>query len=377
MFAARGEARGPFGSRVPRATLTLLFSSLILFGITAGSASASSISAKRAEARAVEAQISSAQVQLEKQIERYDYVHSRLVKSQHQLAESKIVLANAKDNLRASQIALAQSLTSSYKKGGQNVVEYLLAARSINDLVTQMQVLQRSNESDTQLIKTISVAKKTISKQEHALSVETANLSKEQAAQKHEEGRIRAGIASLQSREAGISADIKHLIAQQQAAANAAAARQAAAAATAAGGGGGGGSAGSGADTSLGNIPAPPSSTLGGQAVAIAEQYLGVPYVWGGASPAGFDCSGLVMYVYGQLGVSLPHFAAGQYSAGPHVPESDLQPGDLVFFYGLGHVGIYVGGGMFIHAPHTGTVVSFASLASYQSVYVGATRILG
>src|SRR5207249_8329408 len=87
-----------------------------------------------------------------------------------------------------------------------------------------------------------------------------------------------------------------------------------------------------------GNIPAPPSSTIGGQAVAIAEQYLGVPYVWGGASPSGFDCSGLTMYVYAQLGVSLPHNAAAQYSVLPHVSESDLEPGDLVFFYGLNHV---------------------------------------
>ena len=64
-----------------------------------------------------------------------------------------------------------------------------------------------------------------------------------------------------------------------------------------------------------------------------------MPYVWGGASPDGFDCSGLVMYVYAQLGVSLPHNAAAQYEALPHVPTSDLEPGDLVFFYGFGHVG--------------------------------------
>jgi len=118
----------------------------------------------------------------------------------------------------------------------------------------------------------------------------------------------------------------------------------------------------------------PPSSTLGGQAVAIAMQYLGTPYVWGGASPSGFDCSGLTMYVYAQLGVSLPHNAAAQYGMGTPVPESSLEPGDLVFFYGLGHVGMYVGGGSFIHAPHTGDVVKISSMADYQSAYVGARR---
>jgi len=106
-------------------------------------------------------------------------------------------------------------------------------------------------------------------------------------------------------------------------------------------------------------------------------RYLGVPYVWGGASPSGFDCSGLVMYVYAQVGVSLPHSSYAQYGMGVPVSMSDLQPGDLVFFYGLGHVGIYVGGGNFIHAPHTGDVVKISSLSgSYASAFVGARRIL-
>jgi len=110
-------------------------------------------------------------------------------------------------------------------------------------------------------------------------------------------------------------------------------------------------------------------------------QYLGVPYVWGGASPSGFDCSGLVMYVYAQVGISLPHNTVAQWSypRAVSVPRSELQPGDLVFFAGLGHVGIYVGNGQFIHAPHTGDVVRIDSLGGswYASEYVGAKRILG
>jgi cell wall-associated NlpC family hydrolase len=112
--------------------------------------------------------------------------------------------------------------------------------------------------------------------------------------------------------------------------------------------------------------------------VAIATRYLGVPYVWGGASPqSGFDCSGLVMYVYAQLGVSLPHFAASQYNYGIPVPRDRLEPGDLVFFHALGHVGIYVGNDEFIHAPHTGDVVKISTLNefSYASTYVGARRL--
>jgi cell wall-associated NlpC family hydrolase len=120
---------------------------------------------------------------------------------------------------------------------------------------------------------------------------------------------------------------------------------------------------------------AAPPSRYGG-VVGIAMQYLGTPYVWGGASPGGFDCSGFAMYVYAQVGVSLPHNAAMQYGMGTPVARSQLAPGDLVFFNGLSHVGMYIGGGRFVHAPHTGDVVKISSLSEYwyAATYVGARR---
>ena len=117
-------------------------------------------------------------------------------------------------------------------------------------------------------------------------------------------------------------------------------------------------------------------------AVGLALQYLGVPYKWAGASPAtGFDCSGLVQYVYAQLGIALPHNTVAQWNSpnAVSVPRNQLQPGDLVFFNGLDHVGIYVGDGNFIDAPHTGAFVRIDSLggAWERSHYDGARRILG
>jgi cell wall-associated NlpC family hydrolase len=114
---------------------------------------------------------------------------------------------------------------------------------------------------------------------------------------------------------------------------------------------------------------------------SIALGYLGVPYVWAGATPSGFDCSGLVQYVYGQLGISLPHNTVAQWHdpKAVSVPPSELRPGDLVFFNGLDHVGIYIGGGYFVDAPHTGANVRIDSLSEgwYAAKYDGAKRILG
>ena len=123
------------------------------------------------------------------------------------------------------------------------------------------------------------------------------------------------------------------------------------------------------------------SATVGAYAVSIAERYLGVRYLWGGSNPSdGFDCSGFVMYVYAQLGVQLPHYAASQYATTTHVDPSQLEPGDLVFFEpradGPGHVGMYVGNGVFIEAPHTGDVVKFSELSTEAQLmgFVGASR---
>jgi cell wall-associated NlpC family hydrolase len=118
----------------------------------------------------------------------------------------------------------------------------------------------------------------------------------------------------------------------------------------------------------------PPVASGAAAAIAAAESVLGTPYHYGGASPQeGFDCSGLTMWAWAHAGVSLPHSSSAQYDALPHIDQSQLQPGDLVFFYNpIHHVGLYVGGGMMIDAPHTGTVVQRRAVE--WSVYTGAAR---
>jgi hypothetical protein len=144
------------------------------------------------------------------------------------------------------------------------------------------------------------------------------------------------------------------------------------------------------AAASPGTIPDPKASakptavsgSIGAQAVAIAKRYLGIKYVYAGANPKkGFDCSGLTMYVYAQLGISLNHYSGDQFREGFRIQRNQLVPGDLVFFYGKkepGHVGIYIGNNQFIHAPHTGDVVKISPMKGhYDSVYSGAVRPYG
>jgi cell wall-associated NlpC family hydrolase len=118
---------------------------------------------------------------------------------------------------------------------------------------------------------------------------------------------------------------------------------------------------------------------LGEKVVKYAKHFLGVRYVYGGSTPSsGFDCSGFVRYVYGHFGVRLAHSSFAQFGAGSRVRRGGLKPGDLVFFHSLGHVGIYVGNGRFIHAPHTGTRVRIESLAGWYSARLdGARRLAG
>jgi cell wall-associated NlpC family hydrolase len=122
-------------------------------------------------------------------------------------------------------------------------------------------------------------------------------------------------------------------------------------------------------------VPAP---TRGERAVKIALEAVGAPYRWGGESPAtGFDCSGLVRWAYGRVGVDLPHNSYALYSEGRRVPESGMRAGDILFFEGLGHVGLYLGRGRMVHAPQTGRNVEVVRLAStnYGARLIGARRV--
>ena len=125
--------------------------------------------------------------------------------------------------------------------------------------------------------------------------------------------------------------------------------------------------------------PPKPKPTLGQRAAKAALHAVGVPYRWGGSSPAGgFDCSGLVYWAYGRLGISVPHSSYALYGLGRNVSPSRLEPGDVLFFSGLGHVGLYIGRGRMVHAPQSGRTVEIVPLgrSHYGSRLVGARRLV-
>ncbi len=298
---------------------------------------------------------------------------------EHSLKNNKIALRAARANLHRSQQALMQRLVTIYtSRNDQSTLAVLLGAQSIDDLVNRIEAMRSVSAQDVAVMNEVIGFKKAVTAHQHALV--TAHRS--QARLVRERAAAKARVSSQLARERRLYASIKGEIAQliqanrarQLALARAASIRNTAQAQAQA-------LAlqqtpiGASASTSSASV-APPSQYTG--VVGIAMRYLGVPYVWGGQSPSGFDCSGLVAYVYAQVGVSLPHYTGAQWNVGVPVSRSDLQPGDLVFFDGLGHVGIYIGGNEFIHAPHTGDVVRISSMSGwYADTYVGARRVTG
>lgn len=163
--------------------------------------------------------------------------------------------------------------------------------------------------------------------------------------------------------ENGLAATTPEQLEEMQAAAQAAAAAAEAEAEAA---------AAAAASQSSDPVNIPPA--IAGTAAGAALSMVGVPYRFGGASPSGFDCSGLTQWAYAQIGISLPHSANAQAAMGTQIPLSELQPGDLVYWYDL-HVAMYIGDGQMVHAPYAGSVVSVVSVASMQNWGGGAVGI--
>jgi peptidoglycan DL-endopeptidase CwlO len=366
------------------------------------------IASKQAQAQSIIGQIGSLENQVSAAIERWNLANVRLGQINRNLQRSQFELGVAKTNYKRAQLALAKQALEVYTSGqSDSTVAVILGASSLDDLLNRIDSVSRVNDQRATVVGDVKTFRATIAEQTANLhdaesqqkqvvaqrAAEKASIQSQLAERQQLLQSVRAEIVRLQAeeraRQARIAAEVRARLAARppvvtalNVAASAPAANPAQQVTAVAGAATAAAPAAQAATPAPAPAPAPiqpqvqPSSQYAG-VVGIAMRYLGTPYVWGGASPSGFDCSGLVMYVFSQVGVSLPHSSYAQYGAGVAVSRDQLQPGDLVFFDGLGHVGIYIGGGQFIHAPHTGDVVKISSLTGwYASTYVGARRIL-
>jgi len=361
--------------------LVLATTAVAALVFASGSATADpSITSKRQQAQAILAQVQDLDSSLSHAIESYNMANIQLTNIDADLKSNGQHLVIAKQSLGIAQTHIAKRLRALYINGDSGgAVDVILGAKSLDDLLDRLDMAQRVGGQDARVLNEVRRFRGEVETRRQKLRNDRerqAQVVAERASRKQWiEGKLserRQLLSSIQDeikqmqeaearRQAILAAQARARLAATRSEASQPQALQYSPPVS---------------DSSTSSAPVP-SSQYGG-VVGIAMQYLGTPYVWGGASPGGFDCSGFAMYVYSQVGVSLPHNAAMQYNTvGTYVPRDQLQPGDLVFFDGLGHMGIYIGGGQFIHAPHTGDVVKISSLDDswYAATYVGAKRV--
>jgi cell wall-associated NlpC family hydrolase len=343
--------------------------------VSAATADPGTVAGKQAEAQRIIAQIDSIDRQVSNAVERWNLANVKLAQIASDLQRSRHELGVSKVNLKRAQADLARQAVSAYTSRDSNsTIEVLLGATSLDDLLGRLDTASRVSHQRSSVVGDVQSFQSHV-KRLAAMLQRAQSAQRQVVAQRAAERRsIENQLAQRKQLLSSVKSEIAHLRAveasRQLSLARAAKSRIGVQPWSPAGG-----SLGVGASTADAGVAAPPSRY--GGVVGIAMRYLGIPYTWGGSSPSGFDCSGFVMYVYGQMGVSLPHSSYAQYGAGVAVSQGDLQAGDLVFFDGLGHEGIYIGGGQFIHSPHTGDVVKISSMTGwYASTYVGARRIL-
>ena len=351
-------------------------------------ASADPISDAQAQASTLTAKIAAEQQQMQALSAQYDsatykvsQLNTQIAQSQAQLAKDQAEVSKDQGQLKTQALAdyISNGTSNQFTQmftGDNNAVgihnEYsTIATGNVTNTVDQLHTAQtqlHAQQDALQQQQSQAVAQAT-----------TASNARNQASQ-----LATSDAAALDS----VNANIKNLVAQQQAAAAAAAAQaaqaklvaaqqaQASAQAASAASARSTGSSGGGGGISVNPSPAPPTSSGAAGAVQAAQGEIGVPYQWGGSSPSGFDCSGLVEWAYAQVGISLPHYSGAQYDDTTHIALADMAPGDILF-YGPGgseHEAMYIGGGMMVEAPYTGATVTDNPIRTGDG-FVGVGRV--
>lgn len=334
-----------------KALAALVLSSVLLFSATtAGAVPASKID----QARRVSAEIDKLDTRVEIAAERHSAAaekHGKLL-VQKRTAAKKLKKLQKRTNVVQQHLSIRAN--SMYRTGPMGFVDVLFGAESFEEFASTWDVLAELNSSDAEAVEELKRLRAKTKAAHRELSVKEKAAGKQLAIMAANKRAILEQLAERKRKLSGLESEIAALKAAEEAAA----ARRASSFVRSA---------------SSNSYPAPTNKARS-EIVPYARRFLGVPYRWGGSSPSGFDCSGFTSYVYrNAAGVSIPRTSRAQSRFGQPVSRAHLMPGDLVFFGSpVHHVGIYVGGGMMIHAPHTGDVVRYASIG--RGDYVGARR---
>jgi len=347
-------------------------------GVPTAGGEPAAIEQRRAQVAALQAELDTINTQVADAAEAFNGARYRLSQIQGRIESNVRLTKMTRRNLERSREALAVRLKRLYATPDPSLAQILLESDSISEAVEEMELLDHVSRQDSGVVGRIAEAADRLKKARAELVVDRERTQAEVAQRKAQQAKVAALLRQRQQLLNSAKGELGRLLEAEEARQEAEAERQrrialsrgpiTAAAPTA--------PTPSAAAPSAAPSAAPvalPDGSGNAAAAQVAMQYLGTPYVWGGASPSGFDCSGLASYAYAQIGKSVPHYTVAIYNAFPRVPSDQLQVGDLVFYRGLGHMGIYIGGGQMVHAPQTGDVVKVSSMSD-RSDYVGAVR---
>ena len=313
----------------------------------APSRAAPSVEDLQAQARAVKRQVARLDQRAEVLTEKYNVARAALDTLNIRLEQTRSDLERTQTQLDAAQALRSARLVTMYKSDGYSLLDVLFNLKDLGEADTQLDYFRAIDAADQATVTRIAGMEKQIQQLSQQIDKDRAQALKQEMALRGQQAAIEDELAAREQLLTDLDARVKKLIAQQAALDAATSARLAKA-----------------AGVDLATISGTPAQI---SVVKETMKYLGIPYVWAGATPSGgFDCSGLVLYVYAKFGLEFPHAATLQARMGTPVPMSQAQPADLVFFGTPAfyhHVGIYIGNGLFIEAPHTGDVVKVSVLA--------------
>jgi len=300
-------------------------------------------------------QVDKLQQNMENAVERYNYACVKLEQTRGAISDNKVKLTAAEKELAANKARLNARARAMYVNPQSQFVTVVVNAGNFDDFLVKYDMAKKVGQRDATLVRQVKNSKA-------KLEAARTSLQEQKSSQEAARQEMASAKANVESQLSGAKGKLGNIDAQIQAAMAARAAEA---------------SSASVRRSSTSYNPARPSRPPGaphGGVVGVAYDQLGKPYVWGAAGPDAFDCSGLTMYCYRVgAGISISHSSYAQASCGAPVGVSQLAPGDILGFRGWGHVGLYVGGGEFINAPHTGDVVRVASLSS-RGNFCGAVR---